>query len=216
MMKFIGRSRYRRSRAWLLGGVFGVVIFSVLACVQPAHAQQGPTIINVRNAGGFSCGQFLGVMRRQNNPIETTAFLQWAGAYTTAFSRQHGLIDAFPVIDTAELLIMTGLVCLENETVTFEAALRGTLSRLEPFWIRTSPEIINLNDPSGRRVEFFAEATRSFQEALNRFGAGIAVDGVYGNQTGNAVRRLNEARGATPWLTPDGEILYQITRSQSQ
>lgn len=205
---------YRRSRAWLLSGTFCILALSIFQSLTPALAQQGQTIINVRNAGGFTCSQFLGVMRQQNNPIEKTAFLQWVGAYTTAFSRERVLIDAFPVIDTAELLIMTGLICLENETVPFEAAVRSTLSRLEPFWIRRSPEIINIADPSGRSVEFFAEATTAFQEALNRFGAEITVDGAYGNQTGNAVRKLNEARGSTPWLTPDGELLYQLTRPQ--
>lgn len=213
MRKLIEGSVCRRSRAVLLSVTF-FVAFCIMPSLTPAVAQQGQTIINVRNAGGFNCSQFLGVMRQQNNPLEKTAFLQWAAAYTTAFSRQHSLIDAFPVIDTAELLITTGLVCLENEAVTFEAALRNTLSRLEPFWIRNSPEIINLTDPAGRSVEFFAEATRAFQLALNRLGAEITVDGVYGNQTGNAVRRLNEARGTTPWLTPDGELLYQLTRPQ--
>lgn len=180
----------------------------------PTTAQEEQTIINIRNAGGFQCSQFLGVMRQDNNPIEKTAFLQWTAAYTTAFSRSNALIDAFPIVDTAELLIMTGLACLENENVVFEVALRTVLSRLEPFWIRRSPEIINLTDPLGRNVEFFSEATEAFQEALNRFGAAITVDGAFGNQTGNAVRRLNEARGSTPWLTPDGELLYQLTRPQ--
>ncbi|MFC3311297.1 peptidoglycan-binding protein [Falsigemmobacter intermedius] len=181
----------------------------------PAMAQQSQTIINIRNAGGINCGQFLGAMRQENNPIDKTAFLQWAAAYTTAFSRERSLIDAFPIIDTRELVVMTGLLCLEDERVTFEVALRTALSRLEPFWVKGSPEILNLTDPSGRRVEFFAEATTAFQEALNLFGAEITVDGAYGNQTGNAVRRLNEARGSTPWLTPDGELLYQLTRPQT-
>lgn len=180
----------------------------------PAFAQPSQAIVNVRNAGGFSCNQFLEVVRQENNPLEKTAFLQWTAAYTTAFSRENSLIDAFPIIDTAELLITTSLVCLENEVDSFESALRTALSRLEPFWIRDSPDIVSLIDPSGRSVEFFSEAIRYFQEELNLLGAQITVDGVYGDQTANAVRRLNEARGTTLWLTPDGEFLYQITRPQ--
>jgi len=214
MKRIHGRKLYHCSRALLLSMTFCVALFSFLFSPTPAVAQQSQTIINIRNAGGFTCGQFLGVMRQGNNPIEKTAFLQWAAAYTTAFSRDRQLIDAFPIIDTTELLVMIGLFCLEDETSTFEVALRNVLARLEPFWIRRSPEIINLEDPAGRRVEFFAEAISAFQESLNQFGAEVTVDGAYGNMTGNAVRRLNEARGTTPWLTPDGELLYQLTRPQ--
>jgi hypothetical protein len=201
------------SRASLLNNFcWFAVAASCSILAMPAPAQQSQTIINIRNAGGISCSEFLASMRQGNNPIEQTAFLQWAAAYTTSFARDRSLIDAFPIIDTAELVVLTGLVCLESENAKFEVALRTALLRMEPFWIRRSPEILNLNDPSGRRVEFFAEATRAFQEALNRFGASIPADGNYGNQTGNAVRRLNEARGSAPWLTPDGELLYQLTR----
>ncbi len=151
-------------------------------------------------------------MNNQNNTIEKTAFLQWAGAYTVAYSRNNSLIDAFPIIDTLELLHMTSLVCLEDETVIFEVALRESLARLEPFWIRDSADIINLIDPSGRAVEFFIEAIAPFQEKLNLIGNQIPVDGIYGIKTSEAVRLVNESIGEKPWLTPDGRILYQLTK----
>lgn len=191
---------------------FRAFAVSIFIAGTPASAPQAQTIINIRNAGGTVCATFLNSVRGEQNTANESAFLQWAAAYSTAFSRERSLIDAFPIIDTKELVVMTALVCLEEDGARFEVALRTALLRLEPFWIRRSPEILTLNDPSGRSVEFFAEATRALQETLNEFGAGIPVDGQYGNQTGNAIKRLNEARGSTPWLTPDGEFLYQLTK----
>jgi peptidoglycan hydrolase-like protein with peptidoglycan-binding domain len=83
---------------------------------------------------------------------------------------------------------------------------------LREYWIRVSPEVITLNDPGGRSVMLYQEAVIQFQRDLQRFGARITLDGDYGNQTGSAVRALNDARNSAPWLTPDGEFLYSLTR----
>jgi hypothetical protein len=177
-----------------------------------AIAQEAPPPVNVRNAGAFQCGEFLPVIREQGRQVEKTAFLNWTAAYSTAVARSNRLIDVFPIGDTWELLIMVSLVCTENDEVTFEAALRTTMLRLQPFWIRSSPEVLTLTDPGGRTVLYYAEATEPLQTSLNRYGNEINVDGAYGNQTGNTIRILNESRGTQSWMTPDGELLYELTR----
>lgn len=168
--------------------------------------------VNVRNAGAFTCQEFQPVVRHEQRQLEKTAFLQWTAAYATAAARSNSLIDVFPIGDTWELLAMVSFICDEDNSVKFETALLEAIGRLRPFWVRNSPAVTTLNDPNGRSVQFYTEASTPLQTALNRVGAGIQVDGAFGNQTGNAIRALNQQRGAQPWLTPDGELLYLLTR----
>lgn len=182
----------------------------MLSIWSPAAAQE--TIVNVRNAGHFSCESMLSVVNAQGNEVEKTAFLQWTAAYATAAARSNGLIDIFPIGDTWELVSMVTFVCRESPQVSYETALLTTISRLRPYWIRVSPEVLTLNDPLERTVQYYVEAVKPLQEALIRYGAIMPADGVYGNQTGNMIREMNIVRGSAAWMTPDGEFLYQLTR----
>ena len=195
----------------MVKGLFAWMTILILAFAQSAQSQQQPKPTNIRNAGSFSCSDFLPVVNSPGRELEKTAFLQWAAGYSAAAAKSNSLIDLFPIGDTWELIAMTAFVCQENQEVNFEAALRTALGRLRPYWIREDPAILTLNDPSGRVVQFYAEATAQLQRDLRHFGTGVTVDGVYGNQTGNAILRLNQNRGSTPYLTPDGEFLYQLT-----
>jgi hypothetical protein len=139
--------------------------------VQPSSAllaQETPRPNNVRNAGAFLCSDFLPVVRQPGRQVENT----------TAASRSNGMIDMFPIGDTWELLRTISLVCTEDETQIFEKALQVTLNRMRPFWVRQNSGVTSLSDPSGRTVQFYTEAVRALQEALNRFGANISVDGI--------------------------------------
>lgn len=189
-----------------------IILFITIIFPLVASAQNAERPLNVRNAGSFECREFLPVIQQQGRQVEKTAFLNWAAAYATAAARSNGLIDVFPIGDSWEFLVMVSLICTENEAVNFETATRTALRRLQPYWSRSSAEVVTLNDPQGRTVQLYTEAVRPLQEALNRYGANISADGVYGNQTGNAIRRVNEARGGRVWMTPDGELLYQLTR----
>lgn len=190
----------------------GLFMCLVIGFTTPTSAQNSQPVVNVRNAGSFTCEEVVPALSSAGREIEKTAFLQWTAAYATAASRSNSLIDVFPLGDTRELVAMTSLVCRENLTSTYETALRATIGRLQNYWVRESPEIITLNDPGGRTVIFYAEAVQQLQQDLQGFGSRISVDGAYGNQTGNAIRTLNEERGAAPWLTPDGTLLYILTR----
>lgn len=184
------------------------------ARAQETGADAGPPTVNIRNAGAFACEEVLPALAAPGRELEKTAFLQWSAAYATAAARSNGLVDVFPLADTAELLRMTRLVCRESPSVRFETALRTAIGRLRPYWVRRQTGVLTLNDPAGRSVRMYGEAVAQLQRDLARFGARIAVDGAYGDRTGNAVRALNEARGAPPWMTPDGELLYLLTRPQ--
>jgi hypothetical protein len=188
------------------------ILFFILTHANFASAQNEDPIVNVRNAGAFTCEEVLPALSAPGRQIEKTAFLQWTAAYATAASRSNSLIDVFPLGDTSELVLMTSLVCQENMSISYETALRTTIGRLRSYWIGQSPNVVTLNDPGGRTVLFYAEAVAQLQRDLQSAGANIAVDGAYGNQTGNAVRELNEGRGLPPWLTPDGTLLYILTR----
>lgn len=187
---------------------------ALLLVVMPisASAEVNPKTTNVRNAGAFLCSDFLPVVMQEGRQLEKTAFLNWAAAYSTAASRSIGVIDMFPIGDSWELVRAVSLVCLENEQQSFEAALQTFLKRMRPFWVVSSPSVTTITDPNGRKIALYTEAVRPLQEALNKYGAGLTVDGQFGDQTGMAILRINQARGAQGWLTPDGELLYQITR----
>jgi hypothetical protein len=197
--------------------ILGVLLlYSVIFLSGSATAQDNLPTINVRNAGAFTCEEVLPALSSPGREIEKTAFLQWTAAYATAASRSNSLIDVFPLGNTYELVVMTSLICRENLTSTYETALRAAIGRLRNYWIRQSPEVMTLNDPGGRTVLFYAEAVQQLQQDLQGVGARLIVDGAYGNQTGNAIRELNEARGLAPWLTPDGALLYMLTRPSSE
>lgn len=188
------------------------IFFVLFLLPTPAFSQNEDKLVNIRNAGSFKCAQLLPVISQPGRQVEKTAFLNWIAAYATAASRSNSLIDVFPLGDTWEFLIMVSLVCSENEEANFETAVRVSLRRLQAFWIKGSPNFLELNDPQGRTIQLYSEAVRPLQSALNRYGANIDVDGTYGNKTGNAILQLNKARNAKNWMTPDGELLYQITR----
>ncbi|WP_127044790.1 peptidoglycan-binding protein [Pseudorhodobacter sp. E13] len=189
-------------------------ILVTAAIPSAVFAQDNPKPTNVRNAGSFLCSDYLPVVSQQGRQVEKTAFLNWAAAYSTAASRSNGVIDMFPLGDTWELLRTVSFICSEDEAQTFEKALQTALNRMRPFWVRSDTRVTSLADPQGRTILFYAEAVRPLQEILNQYGAGLTPDGAFGNQTGNAILRLNQARGAQAWMTPDGELLYQLTRPQ--
>lgn len=191
------------------------LIFAVIGLVATQLHAQTTLPVNVRNAGAFTCQQFQPIVRSEQRQLEKTAFLQWAAGYATAAARSNSLIDVFPIGDTWELIVMVNLICSEDNSITFEAALLDAIGRLRPFWIRQKTKILELNDPIGRTVQFYEEATLPLQKALNSAGAKINADGAYGNQTAQAIRAINSSRGAVNWLTPDGELLYLITRKNT-
>jgi hypothetical protein len=194
---------------------FATLVAFVVGAPLDAQQQAGATpIVNVRNAGAFICAEVLPALTAPGRELEKTAFLQWSAAYATAAARSNSLIDVFPLVDTQELVRMTSLVCYESLEVTYETALRTAIGRLHEYWVRDDPAIVTINDPAGRTIEVYAEAVGQIQRDLVRFGAQITVDGAYGNQTGNAVLALNRAQGLPAWMTPDGRLLYILTRPQ--
>lgn len=213
----VDRHLVRLLPRYALGALSALLLltFSELSLAQEDTSASVP-IVNVRNAGAFVCEDVLPALISPGREIEKTAFLQWTAAYATAAARSNGLIDVFPLGDTSELVLMVRLVCRENPAQTYETALRATIGRLRNYWVRQSPEVITLNDPSGHQALLYLEAIPQLQRDLQRFGASIPVDGTYGDQTGNAVRALNESRGATPWLTPSGDLLYILTRQSEE
>jgi hypothetical protein len=58
----------------------------------------------------------------------------------------------------------------------------------------------------------FAAATQPLQTILSANGITISVDGVYGNQTGNALLQYGASKGVTPRQELNGEYLYLLTR----
>lgn len=194
------------------GAVFASGLALASAFAAAAAAQQQDLVVNVRNAGAFACGKVLPALSDPGRELEKTAFLQWTGAYATAAARSNSLVDVFPLADTAELVAMTALVCREDPSIAYEAALRTTIGRLRNYWIRGAAEAVSLKDPAGRTVVMYKAAVAPLQRDLARTGATLSVDGAYGNQTGNAVAAINAARNGTAWLTPDGTLLYLLTR----
>lgn len=177
-----------------------------------ALAQQGEQVVNVRNVGAFSCDDFITVIEAPELQLEKTAFMQWTAAYATAAARSNSLVDVFPIGDTWELVRMTRLVCRENMSANFETALRMAIGRLRPFWITRQTDVLNLQDPAGRKIQLYQEAVEPLQNALNRQGFTVSVDGAFGNQTGQAIRAVALASGLPAWSTPDGDLLYLLTR----
>ncbi|MFV0360570.1 hypothetical protein [Tropicimonas sp.] len=177
-----------------------------------AEAQDDGKIVNVRNAGAFACEDVIKIVEGPELQLEKTAFMQWTAAYVTAASRSNSLIDVFPIGDTWELVRMTRLVCYENKSFEYELALRIAIGRLRPFWISDRPDILTLGDPNGREIQFYVEAVPALQRALKDKGAVVLADGKFGNQTGRAIHDMNAARGYEPWSTPDGDLLYHLTR----
>ncbi len=195
-----------RWRAALLAVSLGILLAG------GAPAQQGEQVVNVRNVGAFSCDDFIVIVEAPDLQLEKTAFMQWTAAYATAAARSNSLIDVFPLGDTWELVRMTRLVCLESRSANYETALRMAIGRLRPFWITSQTDVLNLEDPEGREVQFYQEAVLPLQAALKKQGLALAADGVFGNQTGGAIQAVNRAQGRQRWSTPDGDLLYQLTQ----
>ena len=175
---------------------------------------QESDLTNIRNAGAFTCSQVVPILSNPGNEIEKTAFLQWTAGFSTAASRANRLTDVFPITDTWTMLQMVVRVCKENDAVNFETALRLTISRLSDFWIRDEVDLVTLNDPSGASLTMYNAAIQPLQQRLQSLGVAIDVDGVYGNQTGRAISRINSELGLGSLLIPDGNFWYFLTRSQ--
>lgn len=185
--------------------------FAILMTATQASSQTND-LTNIRNAGAFKCSQIIPLLESAGRELEKTAFLQWTAGFSTAASKSNSLMDVFPLIDTWEMVKMTALVCKENLEQTYESALRSTIGRLRPFWISDDPRVLSITTPSGGKVEMFAAATQPLQTILSANGITISVDGVYGNQTGNALLQYGASKGVTPRQELNGEYLYLLTR----
>jgi hypothetical protein len=176
--------------------------FAILMTATQASSQTND-LTNIRNAGAFKCSQIIPLLESAGRELEKTAFLQWTAGFSTAASKSNSLM---------EMVKMTALVCKENLEQTYESALRSTIGRLRPFWISDDPRVLSITTPSGGKVEMFAAATQPLQTILSANGITISVDGVYGNQTGNALLQYGASKGVTPRQELNGEYLYLLTR----
>ncbi|WP_157057583.1 peptidoglycan-binding protein [Loktanella sp. 3ANDIMAR09] len=167
---------------------------------------------NIRNAGAFPCEDVVNSLQSPGNETEKTAFLQWTAGFSTAASRANSLTDVFPITDTWTMLEMVALVCNEDSSSTFEAAVRLTIARLRPYWVRDETAIFRLSDPSGKTVQIYGAVIPRIQQKLRDIGFQLEADGIFGNQTGNALRLLGEKSGIEPLMVPTGKYWYILTR----
>lgn len=185
----------------------------ILSCMFPIQVlSQTNDLTNVRNAGAFTCSNVIPLLSTMGNENEKTAFLQWTAGFSTAASRANSLTDVFPITDTWNMMQMVILVCRENEDATYEDALRESIKRLKEYWVIDQTELIDLNDPTGERLNMYRSAILPLQKNLQALGYTISIDGVFGNQTGNAIRDINSRTGIGTLMIPDGQFWYVLTR----
>lgn len=190
-----------------------LLIFALLISPQMATAQQD--LLNVKNAGAATCKNFISVFSSQGNQLNKTAYMQWIAAYSTAVARMHNVVDVFPIKNSFELLQMVVFVCNEKPDNILETAVRVTILRLQPFWVRGDAAIINLKN-SGKEVKYFSASVRPLQQAIKSRGVQITIDGSYGNQTGAGITVISKAAGLPASPLPTAALLYLFTRPAAQ
>lgn len=192
----------------------------LLLAASPASAQDAPgleaapaapTPVNVRNAGAVTCAQFAQIFSATGSETDKTAILQWVAGFSTAVSGDRSIVDVFPLVDTLEFVRYIAFVCGENEQASLRDAVIVSINRLEPFWVRSRTDTVEIQ--SGEvKLALLAEAVTPLQARLTELGFPVAVDGVYGSGTGTALNNLLTSRGTAPSLLPDGRALYVLTR----
>jgi hypothetical protein len=190
-----------------------VLILTLLMLPQTSIAQQG--LLNVKNAGAASCKDFINVFSSQGNQLNKTAYMQWISGYSTAIARMNNLIDVFPIKSSFELLQMVIFVCNEKPDELVETAVRVTIVRLKPFWVKGNAEIINLQN-AGKEVKYFRASVTPLQQAIKDQGFKISVDGAYGNQTGAGISAISSANGLPKSPLPSAALLYIFTKKAPQ
>jgi hypothetical protein len=120
-------------------------------------------------------------------------------------------VDVFPLVDTMEFVRYIALVCGENDQALLRDAVIVSINRLEPFWIRSRTDTVEIKNGEVT-LAFLAEAVTPLQTRLTQLGFPVAVDGVYGSGTGTALNNLLTSLGVAPSLLPDGRALYVLTR----
>ena len=176
-----------------------------------AAAAPAPTPVNVRNAGAVSCAQFAQIFSANGSEVDKTAILQWVAGFSTAVSGDRSIVDVFPVVDTLEFVRYIAFVCGENDQASLRDAVIVSINRLEPFWIRSRTDTVEIKNGEVT-LAFLAEAVTPLQTRLTQLGFPVDVDGVYGSGTGTALNNLLTSLGVAPSLLPDGRALYVLTR----
>jgi hypothetical protein len=200
------------------GPLTRLVAFLLLAAC-PAFAQDpaaaaaapAPTPVNVRNAGAVSCAQFAQIFGASGSEVDKTAILQWVAGFSTAVSGDRNIVDVFPLVDTMEFVRYIAFVCGENDQALLRDAVIVSINRLEPFWIRSRTDTVEIQNGQVK-LALLAEAVTPLQARLTQLGFPVAVDGVYGSGTGTALNNLLASLGVAPTLLPDGRALYVLTR----
>ena len=195
----------------------------LLLAASPAYAQDdpapeaavaaapAPTPVNVRNAGAVTCAQFAQIFSANGSEVDKTAILQWVAGFSTAVSGDRGIVDVFPLVDTREFVRYIALVCGENDQALLRDAVIVSINRLEPFWVRSRTDTVEIQN-GDVRLALLAEAVTPLQTRLTQLGFPVAIDGVYGSGTGTALNNLLTSLGVAPSLLPDGRALYVLTR----
>lgn len=192
------------------------VICFLLAFCHPAGgllAQNGGQLLNVRDAGAVTCAQFQAIYTEDGQEGQQVALLQWIAGYATAAARVNGVVDVFPLQDSVQLVQMVSLVCGENTEARLEEAVRVTVLRLQPFWVRGSGEVLTLTW-EGQQVLYFQASVLPLKQALAGLGASLSADGTYNNETGATLQQLARQYGLPEAPFPTGTILYVLTRPQ--
>jgi hypothetical protein len=203
-------------------GPLGRLAAILLLAASPAFAQDAPapavtaaapapTPVNVRNAGAVTCAQFAQIFSATGSEVDKTAILQWVAGFSTAVSGDRNIVDVFPLVDTMEFVRYIALVCGENDQALLRDAVIVSINRLEPFWIRSRTDTVEIKNGEVT-LAFLAEAVTPLQTRLTQLGFPVAVDGVYGSGTGTALNNLLTSLGVAPSLLPDGRALYVLTR----
>jgi hypothetical protein len=187
-----------------------LLIFALLISPQITTAQQ--SLLNVKNAGAATCKDFINVFSSQGNELTKTAYMQWIAGYSTAVARVHNLVDVFPIKNTFELLQMVIFVCNEKPDEIVETAVRVTIVRLKPFWVKDDAGLINLKN-AGKEVKYFRASVSPLQQLIKNQGVKISIDGSYGNQTGAGLAAISKAAGLPESPLPTAALLYLFTKS---
>lgn len=166
----------------------------------------------VRGMGSLSCQILVEALQAEQGNEAAARLVAWLSGYVSHANRADGTVhDVVPYSDIDGLATVVARVCAANTEAQVETVTASVLATLAPLAVRAPEAPVELRRGEAA-MPIRPSVLLAVQEHLIARGLlpGGSADGVYGEQTADAVAAFQDQAGLAPTGLPDAWTVFLL------
>lgn len=193
-----------------------LALTAMLAATGTATTAQDAQGFVLRGMGALGCGTLISALDGEQSGDAAARLIAWLSGYVSHANRADGTVhDVVPYSDVDGLATVVARVCAANTEAQVETVTASVLATLAPLAVRAPEAPVEL-----RRGEAAMPMRPSVLQALQKnliergLLPGGSADGVYGEQTADAVATFQDQADLAPTGLPDAWTVFLLQAEQ--